>query len=517
MNNLRIKTRIFLAIFSGIFLALLVGISSLTLLDSITDEMDTIAEEHIPLTMLISEIQHHQWSQSGTLERILRLYFMQNGQHGVKNAEQEFWRQSVITNKKIKESIEAVTAAIRSSSSKETPSRLNKIFSYLQSIDTHHDHFDQQAKRLFGIFANEQTEKSKRLIEQIEEKEALFHSELIEFQREVMAFTAESVQTTQRHEKTGYYNILILLSVGCLSGLLLTMIIARSILVPLKHAVIISERIAANDLDIEVGPLEEHELGRLLASMENMAHSLKNAQENLEKKVEELARSNADLQQFAYVASHDLQEPLRTIASFSQLLAERYQGKLDSDADEFIAFIVAAANEMRTLIDDLLTFSRISTHAKPMEIVGGEALIHTILSRLQTVIQNENAVITCGKMPNFHADKGQMIQLFQNLISNAIKFHGKEPPQVHIQASRQQDTWVFSVKDNGIGIDAKYGKRIFEVFQRLHTKEAFSGTGIGLAVCKKIVERHGGKLTVISKPGKGATFFVSIPNYKGNE
>ena len=513
MNKLRIKTKILIAIFSGIFLALMVGLSSLMLLRAINDEIDEIATHYIPITVLISEVKTHQSSQAYLLERAMRFFFTPNGQQGQKKAEKEFWEQSEIFKRDIAKSIDATNHGINQSTNEATRSIFRITLKHLLEIKSSHKQSDLSTRQLFATLDGSKPEQAQQQIAQIEKEGARLSQELSAFLHKVEAFTANAVQNAQKHERNGYVGIASLLSFGCLIGILVALILTRSILNPLKQAIKISERIAANDLDIKLGKLDENELGQLLGSMETMAHSLNKARETVDKKVEELARSNTDLQQFAYVASHDLQEPLRTIASFSQLLAERYQGKLDSDADEFIAFMVAAANEMRTLIDDLLTFSRISTHAKPMETVDGDMLIKTIESRLQTVIKENSATIFCSKMPSFQADKAQMVQLFQNLISNAIKFHGEKPPTVHIDASRQESAWLFAVKDNGIGIDPKYGERIFEVFQRLHTKEEYTGTGIGLAVCKKIVERHGGRLTVTSKPGMGATFFISIPDF----
>jgi signal transduction histidine kinase len=226
---------------------------------------------------------------------------------------------------------------------------------------------------------------------------------------------------------------------------------------------------------------------------------------------EELIRSNADLQQFAYVASHDLQEPLRMVASYTQLLAKRYKGKLDADADDFIGYAVDGATRMQRLINDLLTYSRVTSQGREFEQVDCDLLLDSVLSTLRLTIEENLAVVTHDALPKVTADGGQLGQLFQNLVSNAIKFHGAEPPRVHVSAERQNNQWLFSVRDNGIGVDPQYVDRIFVIFQRLHDREEYPGTGIGLALCKKIVERHGGHIWVESQPGRGATFLFTIP------
>ena len=231
----------------------------------------------------------------------------------------------------------------------------------------------------------------------------------------------------------------------------------------------------------------------------------------LEKSVADLTRSNADLQQFAYVASHDLQEPLRMVASYTQLLAKRYAGALDADANEFIGYAVDGANRMQRLIQDLLSYSRITTQDRALESVDSNQALESALENLRMTIEKEQGVVTHDPLPTVLADPTQLIQLFQNLIGNAIKFRGEQSPRVHVSAVRKDKDWVFAVRDNGIGIDPEFAQRIFVIFQRLHTSADYPGTGIGLALCKKIVERHGGRIWVESQPGHGATFYFTWP------
>ena len=237
----------------------------------------------------------------------------------------------------------------------------------------------------------------------------------------------------------------------------------------------------------------------------------KRAEEKLKESMDGLVRSNKELEQFAYVASHDLQEPLRMVASFTQLLAKRYHGQLDADADEYINYAVEGATRMQRLINDLLMYSRVGTRGKPFEPVDCSSVLGQAVVNLSAAIEETCAVITTDELPTVMADESQFVQLFQNLLLNSIRFHGEVPPLVHISVEKKDSNWLFSVRDNGIGIDPEFKDRIFVIFQRLHGKEDYPGTGIGLAICKKIVERHGGQIWVESEPGQGAAFRFTIP------
>jgi PAS domain S-box-containing protein len=228
----------------------------------------------------------------------------------------------------------------------------------------------------------------------------------------------------------------------------------------------------------------------------------------------ELTRSNAELEQFAYVATHDLQEPLRAVASCVQLLQKRYDGQLDARADEFITHAVGGTKRMQTLINDLLDYSRISTHAQVFASTDCEVVLREALSNLVVAIEESKAVVTQDAMPTVSGDATQLTQLFQNLVGNALKFRGERPPRIHIGAVRKAGDWRFSVADNGIGMEPQFFERVFLVFQRLHTRKEYQGTGIGLAICKKVVERHGGRIWAESEPGEGATFAFTIPESK---
>jgi light-regulated signal transduction histidine kinase (bacteriophytochrome) len=269
-------------------------------------------------------------------------------------------------------------------------------------------------------------------------------------------------------------------------------------------------RRARDDLEIQVAERTE-ELRNANVHLAVELDERRRGEQQLARYTQELARSNAELEQFAYVASHDLQEPLRMVASFTQLLAKRYQGRLDQDADEFIGFAVDGATRMQRLINDLLAYSRVGTRGKPFQPEDANAILRQARDNLAKAIEDSGAIIFHDPLPTVKGDEVQLIQLFQNLLANAIKFHGQETPQIQVSAEINGREWVFAVKDNGIGIAPEHQERIFSIFQRLHQRSEYPGTGIGLAICKKIVERHGGRIWVESQNQAGSTFFFTIP------
>jgi signal transduction histidine kinase len=235
------------------------------------------------------------------------------------------------------------------------------------------------------------------------------------------------------------------------------------------------------------------------------------AQDELARKMDELGRSNRDLEQFAYIASHDLQEPLRMVAAYTQLLAERYHGKLDEDADKYMGYAVEGALRMQALVHDLLTFSRVGRNGVERKNIDSSQAVREALQNLAVSLQESGAVVNQSTLPVMHSDRTQLLQLFQNLIGNAIKFRGKEPLIITVSAERKDKEWEFAIADNGIGIAPEHKEVIFSIFQRLHTRAEYPGNGVGLAICKKIVEQHGGRIWVDSEPGKGSTFRFTLP------
>jgi PAS domain S-box-containing protein len=269
-------------------------------------------------------------------------------------------------------------------------------------------------------------------------------------------------------------------------------------------------------IEIMLSPLESPEGILVTAAIRDITERNK-SDEHLVKTVAELKRSNDDLQQFAYVSSHDLQEPLRMVASYTQLLGKRYKGRLDSNADEFIAFAVDGCNRMQGLIQDLLAYSRAGTAGKPLCDVSSEDALKRALSNLRMTIEQSGAVVSYDPLPTIRTDETQLTQVLQNLVGNAIKYRRAEVPRVHISSAKNgENEWIFSVRDNGLGIAPQYFERIFVLFQRLHGRNEFEGTGIGLAICKKVLERLGGRIWIESQPEKGSTFYFALPEKSEN-
>jgi light-regulated signal transduction histidine kinase (bacteriophytochrome) len=268
-----------------------------------------------------------------------------------------------------------------------------------------------------------------------------------------------------------------------------------------NHAAILEQKNRELEEQIEDRLKAEEDVRRLNAELER----------RVQERTAELSRSNEELRQFAYVASHDLQEPLRTIGSYAQLLSRRYRGKLGTDADEFISYIVGGVTRMHTLLNDMLAFSRVTqSRNKPLEMTSLETILATSVMNLELTIRESGAEVTHASLPSARCDNTQLAQVFQNLIGNAIKYRGPDPPKIHIWAEKSEHEWVISIRDNGIGIDPQYHERVFGIFKRLHGRE-LPGTGMGLAICKRIIERHNGRLWVESELGKGATFRFTLP------
>lgn len=259
------------------------------------------------------------------------------------------------------------------------------------------------------------------------------------------------------------------------------------------------------EVPIEIGlsPIETAEGLCTLASIIDITERRRSA--------DELRRSNAELEQFAYVASHDLQEPLRMVANYTELLAQRYAGQIDERADKYIRYASDGARRMQQLVADLLAYSRVGSQGKPLVPVEADQVLEAVTHSLQRLLRESGGTVEVGPLPRVQADEGQLHQLLQNLISNAIKFRAEAPPRVRVSARPQGHRWLFQVSDNGIGIDMQYAQRVFQMFQRLHELGRYEGSGIGLAIAKRIVERHGGSIWIDSAPGQGSTVSFTLP------
>ncbi|MGA9875415.1 MAG: ATP-binding protein, partial [Solirubrobacteraceae bacterium] len=314
--------------------------------------------------------------------------------------------------------------------------------------------------------------------------------------------------------------LLIVAGVLILGGVLAAgFLLRRTITQPLARLGSEARRVAGGEFAVPLqtarGPREVTELDREIDTMRQRIvdelATVQAAHTQLEEQARELRRSNADLEQFAYVASHDLQEPLRKIASFCQALQTRYRGQLDERADQYIDFAVDGAKRMQTLINDLLAFSRVGRGGRERELVELNDAVALAQSALAARLESAGANVIVGELPTIWGDRVQLTSLFQNLIANAVKFSGAEPPVVHITAARGDEEWQLSCADNGIGIDPEYAERIFLIFQRLHSKDAYEGSGIGLALCRKIVEYHGGRIWLDTDYTAGARFHMTLP------
>ncbi len=309
-------------------------------------------------------------------------------------------------------------------------------------------------------------------------------------------------------------NIMILIALGLIAGsAVFAVLLGHAVTRPLRDLTVAAATIATGGraINIEAAARRGDESGVLARAFQAMAARIAEREEEVEAKAEELRRSNQELSQFAYVASHDLQEPLRMVSSYLGLLARRYQGKLDAEADEFIGYAVDGAGRMKSLINDLLGYSRVSNRPLNLENLAAGDIVTGAIRALDDQITATGADIAVEPLPEIEADPVHMDRLFINLIDNALKYHGDAPPQVRLAAECRGDFWEFSIADNGIGIEPEFREKVFEIFTRLHSRESYQGTGIGLASCRRIVERHGGKIWVDQAPGGGSIFRFTLP------
>ncbi|MEV4567002.1 ATP-binding protein [Nonomuraea sp. NPDC049419] len=336
----------------------------------------------------------------------------------------------------------------------------------------------------------------------------------------VMTMTAKTAELNPRPEVAAQVDrltvaliVVFVLLLGCGAGLVV--IVRYAVLKPIAQLTDQVRAVAAGDFDRDLHVDRPAELAELSSHIDSMRGRILSAWRVANDQAEELRRSNGELEQFAYVASHDLQEPLRKVASFTQMLEQRYGSQLDERAKQYIGYAVDGAKRMQLLINDLLDFSRVGRVTGERTVTEPDAALDRALDNLSATIEDTGATVTRDELPRVMGNHLQLTQLFQNLIENAVKFRSEEPPRVHIGVRRDGDMWEFSCSDNGIGVEAKYADRIFLIFQRLHARDVYPGTGIGLALCRKIVEYHGGQLWLDGEDtepgGHGATFRWTLP------
>jgi signal transduction histidine kinase len=313
--------------------------------------------------------------------------------------------------------------------------------------------------------------------------------------------------------------VLLLAAVLILCGVGFAIVMARAVAAPIGRMTAVAGEIAAGrrDVDLSLEKERRDETGDLARAIGAMAEDIRLREDRLVEQAAELSRSNRELGQFAYVASHDLQEPLRMVGSYLDLLKRRYDDKLDDDAREFIGYAVDGAQRMKRLINDLLSYSRAGNNPLKVEMVDSGVVVANVVRLLQPQIEETGARVTFDNLPRLAADAGQLERLFVNLIENALKYRSADPPRVHVAAARDGRAWRFSVADNGIGIDPRFRDKVFEIFKRLHSRNEKSGTGIGLAVCKLVVERHGGTIAVTANPGGGSVFTFTLPDRRTSD
>ncbi|MFC6680807.1 ATP-binding protein [Nonomuraea ferruginea] len=309
--------------------------------------------------------------------------------------------------------------------------------------------------------------------------------------------------------------LVVLFVVILVAGVALAFIVRFTVLDPIARLTEQVRTVAGGDFDHRLGVERPAELAELSSHIDSMRRRILSAWRTASDQADELRRSNGELEQFAYVASHDLQEPLRKVASFTQMLEQRYENELDDRARQYIHYAVDGAKRMQLLINDLLDFSRVGRVGGEKAPMDSGVAVRAALDNLSAAIEDAGATVTTGELPRVTGSPSQLTQLFQNLIENAVKFRGDEPPQVRIEAVERDGMWEFSCSDNGIGVDPKYADRIFLIFQRLHPRDVYAGTGIGLALCRKIVDYHGGRLWLDGDSGetggRGTTFRWTLP------
>ncbi|MBF0189170.1 MAG: HAMP domain-containing protein [Magnetococcales bacterium] len=512
-----LRRRLFVTMLVGLLLTIAVGSYGLRQIIRTGEVLERISTYHMPLIKQIGDMEHKQLEQVALFQQIIRHTVLDEQQQlqqviahyrQLEKEKQSIMAKSLVLGRALLEQQSARPVASASFQKAHT-----EFLQHLEQLQAPTEHLRHAVESQLDRWLTQTGTISGQVVSLLEEEEKALYLKSEDLLQRIENLTSMSVQYSERVERQALWMVSGMVILAILLGIALTTTILKGILNPLQTAKEVAQQISRNDYAIEWPDNRSHdELGELLEALHSMSETIQQTQRALELEQKELTRSNDELQQFAYVASHDLQEPLRAVASFAELLRENYHGRLDEDADEFIDFIFEGATRMQHLINALLAYSRIHTHAQPHEPVSLETVLEDILQNLSMAIQKAGAkVIRDRPLPTIMGDAVQMGQLLQNLISNAIKFQSDNPPRIQIDAQEKPEGWTIRVKDNGIGLDEQYKERIFAIFQRLHTRDEYEGTGIGLAVCKRIVEQHHGSIQVTSSLGTGATFSIDLP------
>lgn len=507
---MKIRTQILTLVVVLLFLMGVASAVGISRINYIGREIERVTESDMPLMEALTRVMTLSLQQSVNFERALRFGTQAHPRDPsltipIREAKAEFDRLRELVR-------QALTDGRRVLSEAGSDEQFEKLQYQFSKIEEAYSRYETQGASILNLLARNQTKEAKIESLSITIDEERLRRTLATFSEEVEAVKEASAKRAQRTRTIAAQSMVAITGVGLLVGLVLAINVTWSITTPLNVAVKLAQRIAQGDKSAVAVQGYGGEVGQLLATMARMQEAIRESEHALEQRAEELARSNQELEQFAYVASHDLQEPLRMVSLYVQLIGSDYQQLFDEDAHEYMRLIVEATGRMQLMIQDILTYSRVRSSKKELHSCDLNPVIDAALDNLKHTVEESNAVIRTGTLPLVKGDSSQLIQLFQNLIGNAIKFRETKNPEVWIEGTREGDFIHVKVIDNGIGIEQQYLQRIFHIFQRLHPSSRYPGTGIGLAICKRIVEQHGGKIWVESTVGVGSVFHFTLPS-----
>lgn len=507
---MKIRTQILTLVVVLLFLMGVAAAVGINRINSIGREIERVTEADMPLMEALTRVMTLSLQQSVNFERALR-FGTQNHPRDpslaipIREAKAEFERLQRLVRKALSDGRTVLSYPGNDEQSEE----LEQQFA---NIEEAYGRYETQGAAILNLLSRNQLKEAKIESLSITLEEERLRSALLKFSEEVGRVKEASARRAQRTRVTASQSMVAITGAGLLVGLVLAINVTWSITTPLNVAVKLAQRIAQGDKSVVAVEGHGGEVGQLLTSMARMQEAIRDSEHTLEHRADELARSNQELEQFAYVASHDLQEPLRMVSLYVQLIRSDYQHLFDDDAHEYMRLIVEATGRMQLQIQDILTYSRVRSSKKELHVCDLSRIITASLENLRHTIEESKAQIRTGNLPSVKGDSSQLIQLFQNLIGNAIKFREDKRPEVWIDGTKEGEFVHLEVRDNGIGIEQQYLQRIFNIFQRLHPTSRYPGTGIGLAICKRIVEQHGGKIWVESTIGVGSVFHFTLPS-----